>query len=39
MAWFQNLADKAEDFLNKIDQNAATVLNESSSKFLDVQYV
>lgn len=28
MAWFQNLADKAENLLNKIDQNAATVLNE-----------
>ncbi|CAG9855088.1 unnamed protein product [Phyllotreta striolata] len=31
MAWLQNLAGRAEDLLNKIDQNAATVLNESSS--------
>lgn len=28
MAWLQNLAGKAENLLNKIDQNAATVLNE-----------
>lgn len=32
MAWLQNLAGRAEDLLNKIDQNAATVLNESISK-------
>lgn len=32
MAWLQNLAGKAENLLNKIDQNAATVLNESTSK-------
>ncbi|XP_030748447.1 golgin-84 [Sitophilus oryzae] len=30
MAWFQNLAGHAEDLLNKIDQNAATVLNEGN---------
>ncbi|XP_008193631.1 golgin-84 isoform X2 [Tribolium castaneum] len=29
MAWLQNLAGRAEDLLNKIDQNAATVLNDS----------
>ncbi|XP_044256629.1 golgin-84 [Tribolium madens] len=29
MAWLQNLAGRAEDLLNKIDQNAATVLNET----------
>lgn len=34
MAWFQNLAGKAEDLLNKIDQNAATVLQDST-KLLD----
>lgn len=34
MAWFQNLAGRAEDLLNKIDQNAATVLNDSN-KFLE----
>lgn len=28
MAWLQNLAGKAENLLNKIDQNAATVLND-----------
>lgn len=39
MAWFQNLAGRAEDLLNKIDQNAATVLNESNSKLIDVEYV
>lgn len=39
MAWFQNLAGRAEDLLNKIDQNAATVLNESNSKLTDVEYV
>ncbi|XP_049820330.1 golgin-84 isoform X2 [Aethina tumida] len=32
MAWLQNLAGKAEDLLNKVDQNAATVLNKSTSK-------
>lgn len=32
MAWLQNLAGRAEDLLNKIDQNAATVLNDSISK-------
>ncbi|XP_017779529.1 PREDICTED: golgin-84 [Nicrophorus vespilloides] len=31
MAWLQNLAGKAEDFLNKIDKNAATVLSETAS--------
>jgi hypothetical protein len=35
MAWLQNLAGRAEDLLNKIDQNAATVLNDSSNKFVD----
>ncbi|KAF7287021.1 hypothetical protein GWI33_002857 [Rhynchophorus ferrugineus] len=29
MAWLQNLAGHAENLLNKIDQNAATVLNDS----------
>ncbi|CAH0546651.1 unnamed protein product [Brassicogethes aeneus] len=29
MAWLQNLAGKAEDLLNKVDQNAATVLTIS----------
>lgn len=36
MAWFQNLAGKAEDLLNKIDQNAATVLHDSTNKLLDI---
>lgn len=31
MSWFQELAGKAENILNKIDQNAATVLQPSSS--------
>lgn len=35
MAWLQNLAGRAEDLLNKIDQNAATVLNEPSSKLTE----
>ncbi|XP_063928347.1 golgin-84 isoform X2 [Zophobas morio] len=35
MAWLQNLAGRAEDLLNKIDQNAATVLNDSSNKYLE----
>lgn len=39
MAWFQNLAGKAEDLLNKIDQNAATVLQDSTTKLLDISYV
>lgn len=30
MAWLQNFAGKAENLLNKIDQNAAIVLNESN---------
>ncbi|KAF5300381.1 hypothetical protein FQR65_LT01002 [Abscondita terminalis] len=30
MAWFQNLADKAENLLVKFDQNAANVFNESN---------
>lgn len=29
MSWFQDLAGKAENILNKIDQNAATVLHKS----------
>ncbi|KAJ8955333.1 hypothetical protein NQ318_003427 [Aromia moschata] len=37
MAWLQNLAGRAEDLLNKIDQNAATVLNESNSKLSDIE--
>ncbi|KAJ8923600.1 hypothetical protein NQ315_010179 [Exocentrus adspersus] len=37
MAWLQNLAGRAEDLLNKIDQNAATVLNESNSRLLDIE--
>lgn len=36
MAWLQNLAGRAEDLLNKIDQNAATVLNDSTTK-IDVK--
>ncbi|XP_050519102.1 golgin-84 [Diabrotica virgifera virgifera] len=36
MAWFQNLAGRAEDLLNKIDQNAATVLNDSTSKLTEI---
>ncbi|KAL1493465.1 hypothetical protein ABEB36_011512 [Hypothenemus hampei] len=35
MAWLQNLAGHAEDLLNKIDQNAATVLNDSSKVGFD----
>ncbi|KAJ8936442.1 hypothetical protein NQ314_012304 [Rhamnusium bicolor] len=37
MAWLQNLAGRAEDLLNKIDQNAATVLNETNSKLGDIE--
>ncbi|XP_057672886.1 golgin-84 isoform X2 [Diorhabda carinulata] len=37
MAWLQNLAGRAEDLLNKIDQNAATVLNEATSKINEVK--
>ena len=32
MAWFQNLAGHAENLLNKIDQNAATVLNDGTKQ-------
>lgn len=28
MAWLSGLADKAENFLNKIDKNTAAVLNK-----------
>jgi hypothetical protein len=28
MAWFKDLAVKAEDFLNQIDQNAAVALHK-----------
>lgn len=31
MSWFQDLAGKAENILNKIDQNAATVLHQQKS--------
>lgn len=36
MSWFQDLAGKAENILNKIDQNAATVLQQSSSRSSNV---
>ena len=36
MAWLQNLAGKAEDLLNKIDQNAANVLSDPNLKNLDM---
>ncbi|KAK9889404.1 hypothetical protein WA026_004678 [Henosepilachna vigintioctopunctata] len=32
MAWLQNLTGQAENFLNKIDQKAANVLNDTSLK-------
>uniref|UniRef100_A0A1A7Y890 Golgin subfamily A member 5 n=1 Tax=Iconisemion striatum TaxID=60296 RepID=A0A1A7Y890_9TELE len=32
MAWFADLAGKAEDFLNKVDQGAATALSTSQMK-------
>lgn len=32
MAWLQNLTGQAEKFLNKIDQKAADVLNETTIK-------
>uniref|UniRef100_A0A1A8PUQ6 Golgin subfamily A member 5 n=1 Tax=Nothobranchius rachovii TaxID=451742 RepID=A0A1A8PUQ6_9TELE len=32
MAWFAELAGKAEDFLNKVDQGAATALSNSQMK-------
>ncbi|XP_044765050.1 golgin-84 [Coccinella septempunctata] len=32
MAWLQNLTGQAEKFLNKIDQKAANVLNETNPK-------
>lgn len=31
MSWFTDLAGKAEDFLNKVDQGAATALSQSQS--------
>lgn len=34
MAWLQNLAGHAENLLNKIDQNAATVLNEGNKSIV-----
>lgn len=42
MAWLQNLAGKAENLLNKIDQNAANVLNDphlSGKLNEDITYV
>ncbi|CAH1153574.1 unnamed protein product [Phaedon cochleariae] len=39
MAWLQNLAGRAEDLLNKIDQNAATVLNEPNQKISDTENI
>lgn len=35
MAWLQNLAGHAENLLNKIDQNAATVLNDGNKQNFD----
>lgn len=35
MAWLQNLAGHAENLLNKIDQNAATVLNDGNKQIVD----
>ncbi|KAF2883904.1 hypothetical protein ILUMI_22289 [Ignelater luminosus] len=35
MAWFQNLAGKAEDLLVKFDQNAANVFSDPSQKLLE----
>ncbi|ERL86152.1 golgin-84 isoform X1 [Dendroctonus ponderosae] len=35
MAWLQNLAGHAENLLNKIDQNAATVLNDGNKQSFD----
>uniref|UniRef100_UPI0037E89138 golgin subfamily A member 5 n=1 Tax=Semicossyphus pulcher TaxID=241346 RepID=UPI0037E89138 len=32
MSWFTDLAGKAEDFLNKVDQGAATALTKSQSR-------
>ncbi|KAJ8985857.1 hypothetical protein NQ317_006229 [Molorchus minor] len=37
MAWLQNLAGRTENLLNKIDQNAATVLSKSTSKLGDAE--
>ncbi|XP_060537364.1 golgin-84 isoform X2 [Cylas formicarius] len=34
MAWLQNLAGHAENLLNKIDQNAATVLSDGTNKLI-----
>lgn len=39
MAWLQNLAGKAENLLNKIDQNAANVLNETNTKNQIIRFV
>lgn len=32
MSWINEIAGKAEDFLNKIDSGAATVLNKDKKK-------
>ncbi|XP_034051422.1 golgin subfamily A member 5 [Thalassophryne amazonica] len=32
MSWFADLAGKAEDFLNKVDQGAATALNKNQTQ-------
>lgn len=32
MAWLKDLAGKAEDFLNQIDQNAAVALHKESKE-------
>uniref|UniRef100_U5EYS1 Putative golgin-84 n=1 Tax=Corethrella appendiculata TaxID=1370023 RepID=U5EYS1_9DIPT len=37
MSWLHGLADKAETILNKIDQNAANVLNQSRDEIADVE--
>ncbi|XP_054652990.1 golgin subfamily A member 5 isoform X2 [Dunckerocampus dactyliophorus] len=36
MSWFAEFAGKAEDFLNKVDQGAATALNKNQDKTLSL---
>lgn len=39
MSWFADLAGKAEDFLNKVDQGAATALSQQKTSSFSSSYV
>lgn len=39
MSWFADLAGKAEDFLNKVDQGAATALSQQKTSSYSSSYV